>query len=248
MITAHDVMPLLTEAWPELGPLFEAERSWWERDDQQDEGRPILHSITHIVVDEMLAGLERSETESFPALFEALERIITEGDMYATDFIGTGVMELLHDRLLVSRRSYQIFDQWWGPTGKWWWEAEVTISAAQVMSIMVTTIPGLWQRVGAQYEPMQRPGTFLSEYNLGLAASIVVEHITEMLRAGQSSELQGAFRVFELILHDGEPEAVAFVTSGVFEGLRRRLAGAGRDARDFEAGLGPLSRATWLGI
>jgi hypothetical protein len=122
MIDANGVMPMLIEACPSFGA------TWLEiRDDHRDDDNPggRLGYIDAAYFIGHLADLEVAGTRSeFDSVFDAIERLVVEGDDYVQNLGVIGYIEGFQMATVTSRGvdPERAFRPWLRPVSEQWWQ------------------------------------------------------------------------------------------------------------------------------
>jgi len=105
MISKDQMMDVLLDACPSFRPTWDA-----FRDDWKTSANDLPHYLALADLARHLIGmLERSDTESFAAIFQVVERLQLEGDDYVQEAAVVGLLEDLQNRKLHSTTEPQQF-------------------------------------------------------------------------------------------------------------------------------------------
>jgi hypothetical protein len=134
MIDRTEVAPLMLEACPTFVRIWEDESREFNIDEESGERLCYLDAIdiTCHLVDLMAAG----RTESFPAVFEVIERMHCQGDDWVRELATIGYLEGLQ---FVSSHRPQLdesdFVPYLGPESLRWWRGLVAYWDGRAASI-----------------------------------------------------------------------------------------------------------------
>jgi hypothetical protein len=98
MIQKEDMMPILLEACPSFRSTWQEFLKEWS--DEPGE-LPYYLAISDFAR-HLIGKLERNETERFPEVFDAVERLLRQGDKYTKDAMTVGLLEDLQNENLHS--------------------------------------------------------------------------------------------------------------------------------------------------
>jgi hypothetical protein len=70
----------------------------------------------------LIRMLERGDTETFPAIFSAVERLHVEGEHYVKEAATVGLLEDLQNLNLHSATEPEQFRKYLGPESQRWWD------------------------------------------------------------------------------------------------------------------------------
>ena len=94
-----------------------------EPGDGENNAPPIYLALS-MLADDLIADLEASRTEDFTALFQVVERWVTDGEHYVSEAAVVGLLEDLTDKSRYEKAKPADFVRWLGPESTKWW-AEV---------------------------------------------------------------------------------------------------------------------------
>jgi hypothetical protein len=115
MITKPQIMPLLLEACPGFWPIWQEHLDWWKGEE------PGAYNNTSEFARYLIESFERGQTSEFPAAFEAIERILNQGDQESRDIAAIGIIESLQTIGSNHSCGEDVFIQWLGPTSRRAW-------------------------------------------------------------------------------------------------------------------------------
>jgi hypothetical protein len=70
----------------------------------------------------LIGMLEKSETQSFPAIFDVVERLHLDGDGYVSEAATIGLLEDLQNGNLHSKTVPEEFRRFLGKESQYWWD------------------------------------------------------------------------------------------------------------------------------
>ena len=112
------MMDVLLEACPSFRPTWESFLDEWE-----DSADDLPHYLALADVARHLIGmLEQSEIATFPAIFQAVERLVTEGEHYVAEAAVVGLLEDLQNRNLHTATEPMQFRPFLGPDSVVAWD------------------------------------------------------------------------------------------------------------------------------
>jgi hypothetical protein len=122
------MMPMLA-ACPSFKPQWEEFLSEWTGnpsllEDGQDGSLPLYLALSELA-NHLIEKLEANDTAQFAAVFEVVERWITEGSQYVSEAAIVGLVEDLSSEARYPEASPADFEKWLGPQSRKWW-VEVT--------------------------------------------------------------------------------------------------------------------------
>ena len=122
MLTPDQVMPLLLLACPSFTPAWDT-----IADENLDPESP-AGRLGYLDASEFVRHLVRLQlagtVSEFPGVFEAIERMIIEGDPYVENLAVVGYLEGLQMRAVTDHGidPEVVFRPYFGPTANHWWE------------------------------------------------------------------------------------------------------------------------------
>lgn len=117
-----------------FAPLLEVDPSFEQRwrdflGDYADEPELRLYIALGELADHLIQCLRRGDIDSFPGIFQTVERWHTEGDEYVSEAASIGFLESLQNQLGGNERTKNCegvrasdFEPWLGPETRRWWE------------------------------------------------------------------------------------------------------------------------------
>jgi hypothetical protein len=117
-IKKGEMMEVLLEPCPSFRPTWEAFLEEW-KDDRVDD-LPLYLALADFAR-HLIAMLARCETESFPAIFLAIERLICEGEHYVSEAATIGLLEALQNHNLHSTTEPEQFRLYLEPESLQMW-------------------------------------------------------------------------------------------------------------------------------
>jgi hypothetical protein len=119
VIAKGEMVGVLLDACPSFAPAWDEFLSDW-----QDERNDLpLYLALGDLARHLCALLAVGKTETFPAVFAAVERLITEGDSYVEEAIVIGLLEGLQNANLHTGTTPEQFRPFLGPEGACFWDA-----------------------------------------------------------------------------------------------------------------------------
>lgn len=120
MIARSEMMPALLDACPSFAPAYGEFCAEWKEDAAE------LNYLALAELARYIAQMfDRNKTETFPAFFALVERLILEGDPYVHNAIIVGLLEDLQNPSLHPRDGTKKPDDlipYFGPEAKYWWQ------------------------------------------------------------------------------------------------------------------------------
>jgi hypothetical protein len=118
VISKDEMMPVLLEACPSFNPKWQTFLDNWK-----DEDCELPHYLALADFARHLIGmLERGETDTFPAIFAAVERLHLEGEHYVKEAATVGLLEDLQNDGLHTGTLPEQFREYLGPETTRWWD------------------------------------------------------------------------------------------------------------------------------
>lgn len=118
MITKAEMMDVLLEACPSFTPRWNAFLDEWQ-DEKND--LPLYLALSKFVR-HLIEMEQRGETQGFEAIFQAIERLLLEGDRYVLEAAVIGLLEDLQNPNLHSQTRPEQFYPYLGRDSKRWWD------------------------------------------------------------------------------------------------------------------------------
>lgn len=88
-----------------------------------DEGEPLHYLCVGEFIRHLVLLRVSAETDEFPAVFDVVERLVTDGDDYVRNLGVIGFLEGLQMRTVTGAGlDPEEFRQWFGPISDRWWE------------------------------------------------------------------------------------------------------------------------------
>lgn len=117
MISKNQMMDVLLDACPSFRPAWETFLEDWKG---EADALPLYLALGDFAR-HLIAMLAASETATFPAIFEAVERLIIKGDHYVAEAAVIGLLESLQNLNLHSTTGPAQFECFLGPrsTAEW---------------------------------------------------------------------------------------------------------------------------------
>jgi hypothetical protein len=117
-IHKDEMMGVLMRECPSFRPTWEAFLEEWKA---QSEDLPHFLALADFAR-HLIELLGRSETQSFPAIFQAIERLHCEGDHYVREAATVGLLEDLQNTNLHTTTEPEQFRKYLGPESHRWWD------------------------------------------------------------------------------------------------------------------------------
>jgi hypothetical protein len=117
-IKKGEMTEVLLAACPSFQPTWDAFLEEWT-------DKPVDLPLYLVLADfarHLIGMLGRCETESFPAIFLAIERLHCEGDHYVREAATVGLLEDLQNTNQHSTTEPEQFREYLGPESDRWWE------------------------------------------------------------------------------------------------------------------------------
>jgi hypothetical protein len=131
VITRDDVMPLLLEACPSFGRVWEAEVKNSDINLNED-GTRLYYLDAGDFARHLLELHEQGQRAELVSAFEAIERLHVEGDEYVRELGTIGFLESLQNNAGHRGLDPEVFHEYFGPeTSRWWrglnafWHGEI---------------------------------------------------------------------------------------------------------------------------
>jgi hypothetical protein len=112
------MMDVLLEACPSFRPKWQAFLAEWK---ESADDLPHYIALADLAR-HLIAMLERSETESFPSVFDAVERLQIEGEPYVDEAMVVGLLEDLQNLNLHERTTPEQIRPFLGPKSAVAWD------------------------------------------------------------------------------------------------------------------------------
>ena len=118
MISKNQMMGVLLDACPSFLPAWE---SWLKEWSELADDLPLYLALCEFAR-HLIAMLERSEAESFPTIFRAVERLQEEGEHYVSEAAVIGLLEDLQNLNLHTVTEPEQFRPFLGPKSVEAWD------------------------------------------------------------------------------------------------------------------------------
>lgn len=118
-ISRDEMMPALIQACPSFGASYKDFLEDWK-----DEACPLPHYIAlSDFARHLIEMLERNDMQSFPQIFQEVDRLEKEGDSYVSEAIVVGLLEdLQNTNLHTERTTPENFRPFLLPNSEKWWD------------------------------------------------------------------------------------------------------------------------------
>lgn len=114
VITKEGMIPLLVESCPEFSSKWNDLQAEWKDD---KDGLPYYVCLGEFARN-LVENQKQDDTEKFPAIFQAVERLYVEGDVYVREAAAIGLLEAIQN---ISGQSAVKFVPYLGPETKRLW-------------------------------------------------------------------------------------------------------------------------------
>ena len=111
------MMAVIIEACPSFEPEWNRFCEEW----QDDENPPRYVSLGDFAR-HLTALIKSGRTESFPDVFEAIERLHLDGDQYVREAAAVGILEGLQNNMINSKSDPEQFRPFLCPESEYWWD------------------------------------------------------------------------------------------------------------------------------
>lgn len=118
MIAKGRMFEVLLVACPSFRPAWQAFVDEWR--DSVD-GPPLYIALCDLAR-HLVGMLERGDTETFPAVFAAVERLVVEGEHFVSEAAVVGLLEDLQNLNLYTTTEPEQFRPWLGPESAKAWD------------------------------------------------------------------------------------------------------------------------------
>ena len=265
------MMEELLQVVPSFRPEWEKFLVHWK---EEDDDLPLYIAISDLAC-HLIGMLEHGEIETFPAVFETIERLQLEGEHYVQEATVIGVLESLQNWNFHKTTKPEQFEPFFGPETKVSWEelhkfwADVReakkagllkpkpllmeqvewdgeiITVDQMMEYLLGVIPSFRPNLEAFVEEWKTNKYGPPHF---LALNFLAHHLIHMLERGELKTFPTVFTMIERLFIEGNYSVRTTILTGLLDEMQNIKHYTSMNPGKFEAYMGPFTLDSWNAI